>query len=80
MKKFKFVILSFALLLGGLAPASAQERAGKIEFSDSNILSGVISLTPGTELKIQAGPSVRVLAFDRVQEIRFTPEKFCSPF
>jgi len=75
MKNFSFVILNFALLLGGIAAATAQERAGKIEFSDSNVLSGVISLTPGTELKIQAGPSVRVLAFDRVQEIWFTPEK-----
>ncbi len=75
MKKFKLVIVNFALLLGGIAAAMAQERAGKIEYSDSNVLSGVISLTPGAELKIQDGSSVRVLAFDRVQEIRFTPEK-----
>jgi len=75
MKIFKFISLSFTLLLGGVAAVSAQGRAGKIEFSDSNILSGVISLTPGSELKIEAGPEIRVLALDRVREIRFAPEK-----
>ena len=75
MKIFAFIILGFALLLGGVAAASAQERAGKIEFSDSNVLSGIISLTPGSELKIEAGPAIRVLALDRVREIRFAPEK-----
>jgi hypothetical protein len=75
MKIFKFIILGFALLLGGGAAVSAQERVGKIEFSDSNVLSGVISLTPGSELKIEAGPAIRVLALDRVREIRFAPEK-----
>ena len=75
MKIFAFIIFSFALLLGGVAAASAQERAGKIEFSDSNVLSGIISLTPGSELKIEAGPAIRVLALDRVREIRFAPEK-----
>jgi len=68
-------ILSLALLLAGLAIAPAQERAGKIEFSDSNLLSGVISLTPGSELKIEAGPQIRTLALDRVREIRFAPEQ-----
>ena len=75
MKKFAFIIFSFALLLGGVAAASAQERAGNIEFSNSNVLSGIISLTPGSELKIEAGPAIRVLALDRVREIRFAPEK-----
>ena len=67
--------MSLALLLASLAVAPAQERAGKIEFSDSNTLSGVISLTPGGELKIEAGPQIRTLALDRVREIRFAPEK-----
>lgn len=76
MKFFAFIIVvSLALLLGGIAAASALERAGKIEFSDSNVLSGVISLTPGSELKIEAGPAIRVLALERVREIRFAPEK-----
>ncbi len=75
MKKFKFVILILVLLFDGLAAALAQDRTGKVEFSNSNVLSGVISQTPGTELKIYAGKSVRVLTLDRVQEILFTPEK-----
>ncbi len=64
----------FALLLLGFA-VSAQERPGKVEFSDSNVLSGVISLTPGSQLKIQAGKEVRVLALERVVEMRFAPER-----
>jgi len=68
-------ISGLALLLAGLATAPAQERAGKIEFSDSNILSGVISLSPHSELKLEAGPQIRTLALDRVREIRFAPEK-----
>lgn len=75
MKNFALIILNLSLLLGGVTAASAQERAGKIEFSDSNVLSGVISLTPGSVLKIEADPAIRVLAFDRVREIRFAPEK-----
>ena len=68
-------VLSLALLLAGLASVMAQERAGKIEFSDSNILSGVISLTPGTELKLEAGSQIRTLALNRVRSIQFAPEK-----
>ncbi len=68
-------LFSLAWLLGGVAAASAQGRAGKIEFSDSNVLSGVSSLTPGSALKIEAGPALRVLALDRVREIRFAPEQ-----
>ena len=64
----------FALLFSFVA-ASAQERPGKVEFSDSNVLSGVISLTPGSQLKIQAGKEVRVLSLDRVAELRFAPER-----
>ena len=74
MNHFRY-ISGLALLLAGLAAAPAQERAGKIEFSDGNLLSGVISLTPGSELKLEAGPKIRTLALDRVREIRFAPEK-----
>jgi hypothetical protein len=74
MSAFRF-IASLALLLASRAAATAQERAGRIEYSDSNILSGVISLTPGSELKLEAGPQIRTLALDRVREIRFAPEK-----
>ena len=72
--QFRFVLLSLCLL-ASLVVGHAQERAGKIEYSNSNLVSGVLSLSPGAELKIQAGSSVRVLAFSRVREIEFTPEK-----
>jgi hypothetical protein len=49
-------------------------RDGKIEFSDGKTIAGIISLTPGSELKIQAGPKVRVLALGQVREIRMSPE------
>jgi hypothetical protein len=74
MKNFRF-ILSIVWLLVSFAAASAQERPGKVEYSNSNILSGIISLTPGSQLKIQAGKEVRVLTFDRVAEMRFAPER-----
>ncbi len=73
MKTPSLKIISAGLLVS--VAASAQERPGKVEFSDSNILSGTISLTPGSQLKIQAGPKVRVLALDRVAELRFAPER-----
>ena len=55
--------------------ALAGERPGKIEFSDHTILAGAISLTPGSELKIQAGQVVRVLDLERVLTLRFAPER-----
>jgi hypothetical protein len=66
--------LVLVLLLCGLM-AWAQERAGTIEFSDGTTLAGNLSLTPGSQLKLQAGPEVRVFGFDRVREMRFAPEK-----
>ena len=74
MKISSFKII-FSLLLFGSCVVLAQERPGKVEFSDSNILSGVISLTPGSQLKIQAGKEIRVLALERVAEMRFAPER-----
>jgi len=63
------------LLLCGLTAARAQDRAGTIEFSDGTTLAGNLSLTPGSQFKLQAGPDVRVFGLDRVQEIRFAPER-----
>lgn len=63
------------LLLCGLTAACAQERVGTIEFSDGSTLAGNLSLTPGSQLKLQAGPEVREFGLDRVQEVRFAPEK-----
>jgi hypothetical protein len=62
--------------LAVLASAGAKEpRDGRVEFSDGNSVDGKISLTPGGELKIQAGSQIRVLDLDRVREIRLAPEK-----
>jgi hypothetical protein len=71
-----FLIASCLLLvLGAGASADAQARQGKVEFSDGATLAGNISLTPGSELKIQAGKDIRVLALDQVREIRLTAER-----
>jgi hypothetical protein len=50
-------------------------RAGRIEYSDGRQLSGSLSLTPGSELKLHVGNQIKVLALERVQELRMTPEK-----
>ena len=71
--KFFALIAGLTLLLGG-GTATAQERAGTIEFSDGRLVAGNISLTPGGTLKIEAGPAMRVLPLDAVREIRLTPE------
>src|SRR5580658_5843580 len=64
------------LCLGFVAGIGAEEpREGRIEFSDGNAIAGKISLTPGGELKIQAGSQMRVLDLARVREIRLAPEK-----
>lgn len=74
MKCFKLIPV-LTLLHAGLAIGLAQDRDGRIDFSDSTRLSGVISLTPGSELKLEAGSQIRALALDRVREIRFAPEQ-----
>jgi hypothetical protein len=64
------------LVLAIVAVAGAAEpRDGRIEFSDGHAVDGKISLTPGGELKIQAGSQIRVLDLARVREIRLAPEK-----
>jgi hypothetical protein len=63
------IALSFSLA------AAPVPRRGKVEFSDGKILAGQISLSPGSELKLHVGNEIKVLSLDRVQEIRFVPEK-----
>jgi hypothetical protein len=65
-----FLVLAFA----GVAWAE-EPRDGRIEFSDGHAVDGKISLTPGGELKIQAGSQIRVLDLARVRELRLAPEK-----
>jgi hypothetical protein len=73
MKLFHSKIVFALLLLAG--SAMAQDRPGKVEFSDTNVISGVISLSPGSQLKIQAGKQIRALSLDRVAELRIAPER-----
>ncbi len=66
---------SLALLVAGL-PSSAQEaRPGRVEFSDGRTLSGRMSLTPGSELKLHLGNQVRTVPLGIVQELRMSPER-----
>jgi hypothetical protein len=69
--------LAAALLAGGVlaAPGADEPRDGRVEFSDGSAVEGKISLTPGSGLKIESGPQIRVLDLDRVREIRMAPEK-----
>jgi hypothetical protein len=74
--KHTFLGLAALLVLAVVAAAGAGEpREGRIEFSDGNAIEGKISLTPGGELKMQAGSQMRVLDLARVREIRLAPEK-----
>jgi hypothetical protein len=65
------VLLAWAVLAG---PGAEEARDGRIEFSDGNMIEGKISLTPGSALKIESGPQIRILDLDRVREIRLAPE------
>ena len=64
----------FALLLAG-GVAFAQERPGRVEFSDGGSVAGSLSLSPGSQLRIQNGKQVYRLTLDRVAELRIAPER-----
>jgi len=67
--------LAVVLALAAFAASGAGEpRDGRVEFSDSTVAEGKISLTPGASLKIESGSQIRVLDLDRVREIRIAPE------
>ena len=58
------------------AMAFAQEpRPGIVQFSNGETVTGKISLTPGSELKLADGTKLSSLTLERVQEIRFAPEE-----
>jgi hypothetical protein len=64
-----------ALLLALSAPA-ASKRPGKIQLSNGEILEGVVSLTPGEDLRLHIGGNqIRALDFERVREIRLAPSQ-----
>jgi hypothetical protein len=64
-----------ALVLGLALTAAAAGREGTIEFSDGEVWTGRISLTPGKDLSIHDGPTVHHLTLEQVSELRFAPEK-----
>jgi hypothetical protein len=60
-----------------MAPAAAAEEAGRpgeIQFSNGETQSGIISLTPDSQLQIHTGKELRSLALEAVREIRIEPE------
>ena len=71
------VLLGILLAVAASCSAAAAEppRSGRVEFSNGETLTGGISLSPGSELKLHAGDALKVLALDRVQQIELSPEK-----
>ena len=55
--------------------AAGEPRQGRIQFSNGDVVEGLISGSPGNDLKVQDGSRLTTTPLDRVQEIRFAPEK-----
>lgn len=68
------MLFTFAAF-GAPAATPEQPRSGTIEFSDGKTLTGKITLTPGSELKLHVGNQLKVLALDRIKEMKMFPEK-----
>lgn len=69
-----------AALLAALAAASDARaadapRPAVIQFSDGASVTGNVSLTPGSELKLHTGRELRTLTLATVGELRVAPEK-----
>ena len=70
-------LLAWSLLLSFVAEAGAQtvKRKGRVQWSNGETVEGLISLSPGMQLKLHInGDQIRTLSLDRVREIRFAPE------
>ena len=52
----------------------AAPRPGKIQFSNSEVVEGKISLSAGQQLRLHVDAQIRILALDKVREIRMLPE------
>jgi len=62
-----------ALAMPGTTLAAAK-RPGRVQLSNGEILQGLISLTPGEDLRLHIdGTQIRALDFERVREIRLAP-------
>jgi len=55
--------------------ASETNRPGLVQFSNGEMVEGMLSLTPGSELKVHTGKDLKTVALDQVQEMVFEPEK-----
>lgn len=53
----------------------AQERPGRVEFSNGSRAAGRLALSPGSQLRIQNGRQVYRLSLDRLTELRLAPER-----
>ena len=63
----------FAVAVG--VEAQTVKRAGRVQWSNGETVEGLISLSPGAQLKMHInGNQIRTLSLDRVREIRFAPE------
>ena len=63
------------LILLASTTLAQDSRPGIVQFSNGDTVAGQISLTPGAELKVIDGTTLRVLTLDKVQEIRLAPEE-----
>jgi hypothetical protein len=76
----KLHLLSQIVLVAGMAmtwcgTASADGRAGTVEWSDGRKLAVDVSLTPGKEIHIFTNNAPVTVSLNEVKEIRFKPEK-----
>ena len=54
--------------------AQSAPRPGKVQFSNSEVVEGKISLSPGQQLRLHVEAQIRTLTLDKVREIRMLPE------
>jgi len=64
-------VLATPAVLGAETP----RRAGTVEFSNGDSVSGRLSLPPGAGLKLHGSDGLKTVPLERVSEIRFVPEK-----
>jgi hypothetical protein len=70
----KLRVLSLAALASLLVPQVASARPGTVTFSDGKKLTGDLTLTPGTQLKIFTSGQPVELPLEETKELRFSSE------
>jgi len=72
--KWRWLLVA-ALALACSSYAQNKARPGLIQFSNGESLEGLISLTPGAELRLHVdGKQIRTLSLDKVSEMRWSIE------